>query len=213
MQFRVDEIIVPADRPRALDEAVVAELVESIAAIGLQCPPTVRQTVGGDVVLVCGAHRIAALQRLGIETVECTVFSGSEQAAMMWTLAENLHRGELSPIERARHIQRWIELAREGGLTGRKAEAALDVDHGLAWRSARSSHYLSRRKSVRTKRNGLRFGCFVLPRARRRRPLLLSRSRRQYQSAAAHRVGQSAASRGSRTEIASARFANGWRRG
>ena len=106
-----DSIIVPPGM-RALNENVVARLVESIAAIGLQQPPTVRWE-GDDLILVAGRHRLAACIQLGLPIIACDVFEGDATEARLWEIAENLHRAELTEAERRQHIAEWVRLTAE----------------------------------------------------------------------------------------------------
>jgi ParB family chromosome partitioning protein len=67
LTLRPADIEIPATA-RPCDAASVSALAESIAAIGLQTPPTVVER-DGRYVLVAGRHRIEALKSLGIDSV------------------------------------------------------------------------------------------------------------------------------------------------
>lgn len=112
--FSPDEISV-SNRARArLDEAAVGRLMESIRQIGLREPPTVRVDLEkDDILLVAGLHRVEACKRLGWTRIECEVWDGSEIDARLWELAENLHRAELTALERDEHIAEWVKLTEE----------------------------------------------------------------------------------------------------
>lgn len=101
--FGADLIEIPAGR-RAVSEAKVEALAESIRHIGLQTPPTVRfirdQDEGDRIVLVAGAHRLAACKSLGHDFIDCIVI-GDDVDPELWEIDENLCRNELSPSERA----------------------------------------------------------------------------------------------------------------
>ena len=74
--------------------------------IGLVCPITIRRPHGQMVPhLVAGAHRLSAAKKLGWELIPCVVAppEDDDRAALM-EIDENLMRGELSPAERAVHI-------------------------------------------------------------------------------------------------------------
>jgi ParB-like chromosome segregation protein Spo0J len=105
-------VAIPPERARALDEAAVARLMESMARIGLQTPITLRP-VDGEVVLVAGMHRLEAARRLGWSRIDAVYFEGDERDAQMWEIAENLHRAELKALERDAHAAEWIRLAEE----------------------------------------------------------------------------------------------------
>jgi ParB-like nuclease domain len=56
-----------------------------------------------------GGHRLAAVKRLGLEYIECFVVENeSDDQARLWEIAENLHRAELTALERAEQIAEWI---------------------------------------------------------------------------------------------------------
>lgn len=107
------EFIKIGPRHRELREEQVSSLMQSIAKIGLKTPITVRQPHGDDdVYLVAGGHRLEACKRLGMEQIEAFVVeSDDEDAARMWEIAENLHRAELTALERDEHVSEWIRLA------------------------------------------------------------------------------------------------------
>lgn len=107
------------ERLREPDMARVAEISKSIAEIGLLNPPAVRfvekMTIDGVEeynvpVMIVGHHRILALQQLGKESVECDVYDVDPLQAELMEIAENLHRAELTALERDEQIARWIEL-------------------------------------------------------------------------------------------------------
>jgi ParB/RepB/Spo0J family partition protein len=87
--FRID------DDPEAL-----AEMVESIRALGVLSPLLVRTGPGGYEV-VAGRRRLAAARHAGLSTVPCLVRDYDDDQAVDVTIAENLHRRHLSPVEEA----------------------------------------------------------------------------------------------------------------
>lgn len=112
----ISNVTVPAHRARGLNPEAVARLAESIKRLGLQTPISVRyDDTNGDVVLVAGLHRLEAMRLLGEETIPAVYTAGTADDARMWELAENLHRAELSPVERAEHIDEWRRLTVEKG--------------------------------------------------------------------------------------------------
>jgi ParB-like chromosome segregation protein Spo0J len=97
----------------------IAALAESMEKIGLQQPITVRVvdrldlddgTIEGALVLVAGATRLAAAKSLGWEKIECLILDGDEADAELWEIAENLHRAELTALERSEQVARYAEL-------------------------------------------------------------------------------------------------------
>jgi ParB family transcriptional regulator, chromosome partitioning protein len=102
------DIIVGA-RLRALDRESVERLKESISKIGLKTPISVRSSEQGWT-LVSGRHRLEACIELGMDEIPVVAETGSELEARLWEIAENLHRAELTALERAEHIDQWIRL-------------------------------------------------------------------------------------------------------
>lgn len=117
--FSVDSIEVPAGRRPVRDDAV-ERLLASMRSIGLRTPISVRYYderpphipgSGDAVILMTGAHRLEAAKRLGWETIECFVYTeGDDVDAQLWEIAENLHRAELTALERDEQIALWVEL-------------------------------------------------------------------------------------------------------
>jgi len=106
--------IIVGDRLRALDRESVERLKESISRIGLKTPISVRSSAQGWT-LVAGRHRLAACIELGIDQIPVVAETGSALEARLWEIAENLHRTELTALERAEHISQWIKLRGEKG--------------------------------------------------------------------------------------------------
>lgn len=107
----IEAISVPAGR-REVDADAVTRLAESMSKIGLRTPIT----IWGDecnLELVAGAHRLAAAKQLGWEQIECVIMDSgtvTREQAEMWEISENLHRAELTVLQRSVQINRWIEL-------------------------------------------------------------------------------------------------------
>lgn len=104
---------------RALNESTVIRLMESIERIGLQSPPSVRIVdemvidgvkEGSVPVLVAGRHRLEAMRRLGHMWITCVVLNISDVDAELTEISENLHRAELTVLQRDEQIARWIDL-------------------------------------------------------------------------------------------------------
>jgi ParB/RepB/Spo0J family partition protein len=108
----ISDITVPAHRARGLDTAAVDRLADSITRLGLQTPITVRYDSDvDDILLVAGLHRLEAARKLGWDKIPAIYTDGTADEARMWEIAENLHRAELSAIERAEHINEWRALS------------------------------------------------------------------------------------------------------
>jgi len=106
------------ERSRALREDAMVSLVESIKTIGLQAPISVQIDPSSRAecyVLVAGLHRLEACRRLGMAHVDARIIDLDETERRLWEISENLHRAELTALERSEHIAEWIRLAEERG--------------------------------------------------------------------------------------------------
>jgi ParB-like chromosome segregation protein Spo0J len=90
---------------RALDQATVAGLAESIASVGLINPVRVRSD-GDRWEVIAGAHRLMAYRQLGLAEIECAIVSDDDLHAELAMIDENLCRAELSPADRAKQTAR-----------------------------------------------------------------------------------------------------------
>ena len=61
-----------------------------------------------DTILIEGRHRIEALRSLGISKIPCHVIDTSKADAELLEIAENLHRAELTQLQRSEQVARWI---------------------------------------------------------------------------------------------------------
>lgn len=104
---------------RAVDQAAIKRLAESFVELGQKTPITVRlrdkylnlQWYQGYEV-VAGYHRLLAAQSLGWETIDAFIMESSDENTFrLWTIAENLHRAELTALERSKLRAEWVELA------------------------------------------------------------------------------------------------------
>lgn len=106
---------------RGVDREKVKELAESIKRLGLLNPIIVRDcevpTLSGYVpgyMVVAGDHRLEAAKTLGWMEIEAeTLADDDPKTARLVTIAENLHRSELTALERDRLVAEWCELVGE----------------------------------------------------------------------------------------------------
>jgi ParB/RepB/Spo0J family partition protein len=115
---RVDAIdMLPGRRP--LNPTAVKVLAESMKLIGLQSPVAVRYVAnrqntayGSDdsYVLVAGGHRLAAAKLLGWVKIETFGVTGDDASARLLEISENLHRADLTKLERDEQIAEWVKL-------------------------------------------------------------------------------------------------------
>lgn len=108
MPLAIDDIIV-GDGHRDVNAAAVKRLADSIDKIGLRHPITVREK-GDKYFLVAGRHRMEACKKLGRDFVQATIVRMTNDDARLWEIAENLHRAELSKLERDENIAEWIKI-------------------------------------------------------------------------------------------------------
>lgn len=88
------------DRLRPVDPAHVEAIAASIALIGLKQPIVVRPD-GNRYRLVAGAHRLAAVQKLGHADIDAIIENIDDDEARLVEIDENLMRRELSALDRA----------------------------------------------------------------------------------------------------------------
>jgi ParB family transcriptional regulator, chromosome partitioning protein len=101
---------------REVDQDVVRNLAASIDKLGLLQPVTVRKVTRGAYwvsTLVAGRHRLEAVRLLGHKDIRASVIDVDDVGARLCEIAENLHRAELSKLERASQIEEWRALTSE----------------------------------------------------------------------------------------------------
>jgi len=94
MKRKLSEITIPGGR-RNVDQDKVSGLVASIKIVGLLNPITIDK----NDVLIAGAHRLAAYERLGHDEIECIVLDCDDLQRELIEIDENLIRNELDPID------------------------------------------------------------------------------------------------------------------
>ena len=107
-EMPVKHIVVGPSR-RAVDENVVASLMESISRAGLLNPIILRRDKE-NLLLVAGRHRLEACRRLGWEKIPYLQERGNELRAELTEIDENLARAELDAAQQALATQRRAEL-------------------------------------------------------------------------------------------------------
>lgn len=113
MHQKVLEVPVDRVKPggfglRDLDEAVVAELAESIRINGLLQPVMVKPS-GDGYELVFGLHRLEACKRLGWKKIPALVRDVSSEDAFLTGLVENIQRNiRVNPVAEAQGYKRLM---------------------------------------------------------------------------------------------------------
>lgn len=123
--------IKPSSQARVINNGSVASLAESMNEIGLRTPITVKPCSkffqGKEIAayeIVTGRHRLEAAKMLGWEEIEATVMTEDIRTCRLWEISENLHRAELTELERGEMVAEWVEL------TGFKPEQNVQVSVG-----------------------------------------------------------------------------------
>lgn len=125
----------PTDAHRInVDEAQLGELADSIRDIGLLNPIIVRPVEGGRYEIVAGHRRFMAHKMMSLKEIACFVRDATDSEAEQGRFAENLQREQLSPMEEAVAINRYIE--RTGKTTKEVARALNRTEWWVAHRAA-----------------------------------------------------------------------------
>jgi ParB family chromosome partitioning protein len=112
VQIRISEIAV--GKTRSTNDEGVKNLAESLSEIGQQVPISVRHREDGrGFELVAGCHRLRAAELLGWDVIDATVMHGDQTDARLWQISENLHRADLTQLERAEQTAEWVRLVEQ----------------------------------------------------------------------------------------------------
>ncbi|WP_226557802.1 ParB/RepB/Spo0J family partition protein [Salipiger thiooxidans] len=123
-ELQVDQIVV-RDRLRPVSDAGVAALVASISEMGIMKDPVHVRRVkhrGGEFVLLAGAHRLAAAQKLGWEVIKVTCWTCTDDFARLMEIDDNLAGAEMNALDTAVFLAERKRLY-EKMYPGTKAEA------------------------------------------------------------------------------------------
>ena len=121
-RIRVDSILIPDNRLRALDEERARFIATSIKENGALQPIAVYRSNAASrpYTLIFGLHRYRAHQLLQLDEIDATIRTVSE--ARMLEIAENLFRHDLSELDRATFVKEWVAL--KGVKVGRPKKSA-----------------------------------------------------------------------------------------
>jgi ParB-like chromosome segregation protein Spo0J len=112
--MRIERIFVEdvdvGNRLRPINERTAVALAESMQRLGQLSPISVYRLHDETLRLVAGLHRLEAAKRLGWVEIEAVFSTGNEIERELQEIAENLHRSELTALERDTQIGRWAEL-------------------------------------------------------------------------------------------------------
>lgn len=133
----------PRNPRQHFSEEGLQQLADSIRQWGQIQPIVVRRTKERGYQLICGERRWRAHKKAGLEHIWAVVRDVSDQDTIALMLVENLHRVNLSHVERVAALDQLAELTCLSGL--RKVAKHLRVDPG----------WLSRQLAIR--RDGIIF--------------------------------------------------------
>ncbi len=91
----------PTNPRRTFGEEDLAELTESIRALGVIQPIVVRPATDSTYELVCGARRYRAALQAGLEEVPAVIRHLSDDQAFEMSVTENLQRKDVHPLDEA----------------------------------------------------------------------------------------------------------------
>jgi ParB family chromosome partitioning protein len=108
LSLPLDAIRPNPDQPRRFfDPEGLEELADSIRALGILQPLTVRQTDSGWE-LVAGERRLRAAALAGLDCVPCIAIQADSQSSSLLALVENLQRRDLDFLEEALALDKLL---------------------------------------------------------------------------------------------------------
>lgn len=97
-------------QPRTeFDEDALEELSESIKAVGIIQPITVRKAENGKYQIISGERRFRASKRAGLDEIPAYVRTANDQGMLEMAIVENIQRENLNAIEVALSFKRLAE--------------------------------------------------------------------------------------------------------
>lgn len=116
-QDTADILRIPVDliepnpyQPRmSFDQEALEELADSIRALGLIQPITVRKTSDRRYQIISGERRFRACRLAGLDMIPAYIRDTNDQGMLEMAIVENIQREDLDPIEVAMSYQRLIE--------------------------------------------------------------------------------------------------------
>ena len=110
VELDIDKIEVNPYQPRTnFNEESIKELADSIKALGIIQPITVRKLDRNKYQLVSGERRFRASKSINLETIPAYVRIANDQETLEMALVENIQRRDLDPIEIALSYQRLTD--------------------------------------------------------------------------------------------------------
>ena len=110
IDLEIYKIEVNPYQPRThFNEESIEELAESINALGIIQPVTVRKLGKSQYQLISGERRFRAAKSLGFKAIPAFVTIANDKETLEMALVENIQRKDLDPIEIALSFQRLVE--------------------------------------------------------------------------------------------------------
>ncbi len=109
-EIAISAIVPNPKQPRShFDEDALEELADSIRALGVIQPVTVKKDKGGKYVIISGERRWRASQLAGLATIPAYIREVDDQNLHEMALVENIQRQDLNAIEVAISMQRLLD--------------------------------------------------------------------------------------------------------
>ena len=113
----------------------MVSLTDSIIVHGILQPPAVRESLEADgkFEIIFGHRRIEAARRAGLKSIEVIVMDATDGESLSLALIENIHREDMIPGDKARALQKLMEVmnlksataVESAGIMPRKSASAL----------------------------------------------------------------------------------------
>lgn len=118
LEIPIGEIKVSSFNPRMEETAEIGELAESLKEVGQVEPPIIRPGKEGYELIV-GKRRYLAAKQAGFDKITCIVREMDDIEAALAIISENLHRKDLTAVEKSAIFKKLFDLYRplygEGG--------------------------------------------------------------------------------------------------
>lgn len=102
MTLRLSQMEPKSDQPRKnFDSEALAQLADSISALGVLQPILVREIADGRYQIIAGERRFRAAKMAGLSEVPVVLLESNEAQAAQIALVENIQRENLNPLEEA----------------------------------------------------------------------------------------------------------------
>lgn len=109
-EIAISAIVPNPKQPRShFDEDALEELADSIRALGVIQPVTVKKDKGSKYVIISGERRWRASQLAGLATIPAYIREVDDQNLHEMALVENIQRQDLNAIEVAISMQRLLD--------------------------------------------------------------------------------------------------------